>query len=296
MWNPFAFKGTKADQDHKRIIKNILFGKGIKNPETRPVYKDGTSALSYGYNGEMFQYDLSKDEFPIITLRPIAYKSAIKEIFWIYQDQSNSLNVLEDKYNIHWWNDWDIGDRTIGTIYGHTVKRYELIDRLLYALDKDPYSRRHIMSLWQEDELRGNNMVPCAYETLWNVRYTRDRGNVLDMTLIQRSCDTGCALSINQVQYCALLYMVARCIPNMSPGVFTHFVQNIHIYERHMGGAMEMLERKPVRCHPKMMIKPLSSFNFYELKPEDILVLDYPIEKIKKVNPQINVFKENMAI
>ena len=125
---------TKADTIFKENITKIM-EEGVWSEQARPKYKDGTTANSKYITGAFAEYDLSKGEFPITTLRPIAIKSAIKEVFWIYQDQTNSLDVLEDKYNVHYWNDWEVegvpannGDkRSIGQRYGAVVKKHDII-------------------------------------------------------------------------------------------------------------------------------------------------------------------------
>ena len=133
---------TKADTIFKENITKIM-EEGVWSEQARPKYKDGTTANSKYITGSFAEYDLSKGEFPITTLRPIAIKSAIKEVLWIYQDQSNSLDVLEDKYNVHYWNDWEVegvpannGDkRSIGQRYGAVVKKHDIINRLLAQLE-----------------------------------------------------------------------------------------------------------------------------------------------------------------
>ncbi len=85
----------------------------------------------------MCTYDLTKNETTLITLRPIAIKSSIGELLWIYQQQSNDLEILKNKYNVTWWDDWNIGNRTIGTCYGHTVKRYNSMEKLLDGMKKE---------------------------------------------------------------------------------------------------------------------------------------------------------------
>ena len=121
---------TKADTIFKENIERILKD-GVFSEQARPKYKDGTVANSKYVTGAFAEYDLSKGEFPITTLRPIAIKSAIKEVLWIYQDQSNSLDVLNDKYNVHYWNDWAVGDTgTIGERYGAVVKKHDIINKL----------------------------------------------------------------------------------------------------------------------------------------------------------------------
>lgn len=125
---------TKADTIFKENIECIL-KEGVFSEQARPKYKDGTVANSKYVTGAFSEYDLSKGEFPITTLRPIAIKSAIKEVLWIYQDQSNSLEVLNDKYNVHYWNDWEVGDTgTIGERYGAVVKKHDIINKLLKQL------------------------------------------------------------------------------------------------------------------------------------------------------------------
>ena len=125
---------TKADTIFKENIERILKD-GVFSEQARPKYKDGTVANSKYVTGAFAEYDLAKGEFPITTLRPIAIKSAIKEVLWIYQDQSNSLEVLNSKYNVHYWNDWEVGDTgTIGERYGAVVKKHDIINKILKQL------------------------------------------------------------------------------------------------------------------------------------------------------------------
>ena len=122
--------GTKGDMYTKEILNRIL-QEGTMDVNPRPVYEDGTKAHTLSVNHGICTYDLTKGEFPITTLRPIAVKKSIGEILWIYQDESNDLDVLRDKYNVTWWDEWDIGNRTIGSVYGETVRRHELMKNLL---------------------------------------------------------------------------------------------------------------------------------------------------------------------
>ena len=139
--------GSFGDYYHKRILNKIL-NEGYKDENPRPHYSDGTPAHTISINEVVSRYDLTKGECPILTLRPIAWKSAVKEIFWIYQMQSNKLEDLHN-LGIKYWNDWNIGDNTIGQRYGATVKKYDLMNTLLNDLKNDPYGRRHIIELWQ---------------------------------------------------------------------------------------------------------------------------------------------------
>lgn len=246
-----------------------------------------TPAHTLSLNHEMCTYDLSKGEFPIITFRPIAVKSAIGELLWIYQDQSNDLNLLRDKYGISWWDEWEVNNtRTIGCCYGETVRRHNLMNNLLEGIKKDPDGRRHIINMWQEEDFKEpHGLKPCAYQTVWNVHHGKDGIDYLDMCLFQRSSDFATAGCINQVQYAIFLALVARHLGYV-PGKFTWMVNNIQIYDRHIKQVKEMLKRKPVECNPKIWINPEKT-NFFDMTINDIKIIDYPRELIKEQNPQL---------
>ena len=174
---------TKADRLMLKAIDNILIN-GYRDENPRPRYADGTPAHTISVNHVCRQYDLSRGDFPICTLRPMAWKTGIKEIFTIYQKPTNEIAKMEEM-GVNWWGDWDIGDGTIGQRYGATVSRYDLINQLIKDIETDPYGRRKIVSLWQETDLHETpGLAPCAFLTIWNVR-----GKYLDMCLIQRSGD-----------------------------------------------------------------------------------------------------------
>lgn len=278
---------TKGDQYTKETFERIL-NEGCWDKNPRPHYKDGTPAHTISVNHIFHTYDLTKGETPLITLRPIAIKSAIGEILWIYQDASNNLDLLRDKYGIKWWNEWDIGDRTIGSAYGETIREYDLTNKiLLEGIKNNPDGRRHILSLWQYSQFeKPHGLPPCAFETHWNVRHGNDGIDYLDMKLIQRSSDFGTAGCINQVQYLVLLLMVARH-HGYTPGRFTWDATNVQIYDRHIENAKEMLRREPIDCNPEIILNPEKT-NFYDFTPDDIKIKGYPRKLIKEKNPQLS--------
>ena len=264
-------------QDIQRIYQY-----GYKDENPRPKYSDGTPAYTYSVNHVTRSYDLS-EEFPILSLRRTAWKTAIKEIFTIYQHPTNNISEME-KMGVNWWNPWDIGDGTIGQRYGATVRRYNLIDKLIADIQDDPYGRRKIVDLWQETDLRETQgLAPCAFCTIWNVR-----GEYLDMCLVQRSGDMIAASGaggVNEVQYAALQMMIARHT-GYKPGIFTHFVANEQIYDRHMDAALELIHRfnhggSQIK-QAKMILNPEVK-DFYDFTINDFTLEDYdPIEgKIK---------------
>lgn len=276
--------GTKGDMYTKEIIERIL-EEGCLDKDPRPKYSDGVPAHTLSVNHGMCTYDLSKGEFPLITLRPIAVSKSIGELLWIYQDESNNLDRLAE-YGVTWWDDWDIGDRTIGACYGETVRRHKLVKDLLKGLKENPDGRRHIISLWQVDDFKDKHgLKPCAFMTIWNVRHGKDGIDYLDMCLVQRSSDFLTAGCINQVQYVVFQHLIARHL-GYTPGRFSWFYDNIQIYDRHVEQAKEMLKREPIDCNPHIVINPEKT-NFYDMRPEDIKIEGYPLKKIKEKNPQL---------
>jgi thymidylate synthase len=285
----------------QKNIKAIVKGNGV---EVR------TPAHTLSVNeGIECTYDLSKGETPMITLRPIAIRSSVAEILWIYQLQSNDLvefdellnkNTWDKDHKINnWWEEWACRDKR-GNYYlnekGHPSIRYcyggttaprnmiyrEVIDQIKANQD----GRRNITCLWQyEDFEKPHGLKPCAFLTIWNVRHEWDGKDYLDMTMVQRSSDFGTAGCINQVQYAALQKMVAREL-NLIPGFFTWKPVNIQIYDRHIDNAIEILNREPINAKCSIELKDEVK-NFKDVTPDDIYIDDYPKELIKVKNPQL---------
>lgn len=280
--------GTKGDYYHQKILKKILQD-GTLDQNPRPHYSDGTPAHTYSINHIMQQYNLLKGECPIETLRPIAWKSAINEILWIYQMQSNKLSDLHDM-NIKYWDEWDIGNGTIGCRYGATIKRHNLMNKLLDGLKQDPFGRRHIINMWQEDDFSDETggttkgLNPCCYETIWNVRQSKD-GLYIDMLMNQRSSDYEVSCAINELQYIALQLMVAKHC-GYKPGIFTHVIENAQVYDRHVDNVKEILNRTPVYANTRLVLDT-NKTNFYDFTVDDFKLVDYPRNIIEEVNPQL---------
>lgn len=258
---------NKADFYYKENLRKII-NDGSLDSNPRPKYKDSTPAYTKFITQIFEEYDISKGEFPITTLRNTAIKTGIKEILWIYQKQSNSLKDAMD-IGINWWNEWDIGDGTIGQRYGATIKKYDLVNITLKNLKNDPFSRRHIINMYQEEDLsETKGLYPCAYETMWSIRNIN--GSLfLDLTLNQRSNDYIMAGYINKIQYVALQMMFASHL-GYKVGKFCHFVQNLHIYDRHFEAANEILNKPPLDIHPT--IELANYCNFYDFNIDDFLI------------------------
>lgn len=273
---------NKADKYYKENLEKIL-NEGCWDENPRPKYKDGTSANSKFITQVFEEYDISKGEFPIPTLRNTAIKTGIKEIIWIYQKQSSDLKDAHD-LGIFWWDEWNVGDGTIGNRYGHTVKKYDLMNKLLNGLEKDPFGRRHIIDMYQYDEFESSSgLYPCAFQTIWSVRKVNNE-MILDMTLIQRSNDYAVSGAINKCQYTSLQMMVAGHL-NYKVGKFCHLTQNVHIYDRHFDAVNEILEREPLDIQPQIILKEKK--NFYDYTIDDFEIVG--IEDIKKINSPLEL-------
>jgi thymidylate synthase len=273
----------KADKYYIDNLNRISQGDGTWDEDPRPKYADGEKAHSKFITQVFEEYDLSKGEFPITTLRNTAIKTGIKEILWIYQKQTNSLSVAREM-GINWWDEWNVGDDTIGQRYGATVQRYDLMNKLLKSLKEDPFSRRHIMNMYQESDMaETKGLHPCAYETIWSVRRI-DSDFYLDMTLNQRSNDYIMAGYINKIQYVALQMMVASHL-GYKVGKFCHFVQNLHVYDRHFDGLAEILNRNPIEIQPILELN--SNKNFYDITIDDFSISN--IDGIKKLSTKLEI-------
>lgn len=279
---------NKADKYMGEMILRIK-NEGFLDENPRPRYADGTPAHTLSVNHTFRSYDLSKGDFPICTLRPQAWKTGIKEIFTIYQKPTNDIATMHDM-GVTWWDEWDIGDGTIGQRYGATVSRYDLINNLIKDIQNDPYGRRKIVNLWQEQDLHETpGLAPCAFLTIWNVR-----GKYLDMMLVQRSGDMLTASGpggINEIQYAALLMMIARHT-GYEPGVFSHVVANEQIYDRHMLAADELLTRYynqwdeaiDYDSEKSNLVLQSNATNFYEMTIDDFIMENY-----EPIKPQLKL-------
>ncbi len=199
---------------------------------------------------QVLQFDLS-EEFPILTSKKVAFKSAILEILWIYQVQSNDVRWLQDR-KIHIWDEWEIDENgdyqgrhwdpkefahTIGTAYGWIVNKYKLTQNLIETLKENPGNRRMVMSLWQNEWLPTAALPSCVWNSQWNLIDGK-----LNVLVTSRSSDVPLGLPFNIVQYATLCYLIAHCI-GAKPGQFTFITNDAHIYENQVDGIKEQIKR-----------------------------------------------------
>ena len=266
-----------ADTVFKNMCRDILEnGTSTEGEKVRPHWEDGTSAYTIKRFGVVNRYDLRK-EFPALTLRKTALKSCMDEILWIYQRKSANIHDL----NSHVWDEWADETGSIGKAYGYQIgvkSQYkegmmDQMDRVLYDLKNNPFSRRIITNTYVHEDLSEMHLYPCAYSTTWNV--TEEKGSdklVLNMVLNQRSQDVLAANNWNVCQYAILLMMVAQ-VCDMVPGELLHVIADAHIYDRHVDAIRELIGREEYPA-PKVHLNPEVK-DFYQFTTADLLVEDY---------------------
>ena len=268
---------SKADELFIRTCRDIIDnGFWDTDLDVRPKWLDGTSAHTVKKFCIVNRYNL-QEEFPIISLRRTAFKSAIDEILWIWQKKSNNVNDL----NSHIWDSWADEKGSIGKAYGyqlgvkHKYKEgeFDQVDRVLFDLKNNPQSRRIMTNIYVHQDLNEMNLYPCAYSMTFNVS-----GDTLNGILNQRSNDVLTANNWNVVQYAVLLHMFAK-VSGLKVGELVHVIADAHIYDRHVP-IVEKILKNPTYKAPKFWINPEVK-NFYDFTVDDFKLEGYEYTKLE---------------
>lgn len=268
---------SKADVLFVKMCKEILEnGFSSEGQKVRPRWEDGTPAHTIKTFGVVNRYNL-QEEFPALTLRPTAIKTAVDEMLWIWQRKSNNIKDLKG----HIWDEWADENGSIGKAYGYQmgVKYHfaqgemDQVDNVLWQLKNTPYSRRILTNIYKFDDLMEMGLEPCAYSMTFNV--TGDRLNAI---LNQRSQDILAANNWNVVQYAVLVHMFAQ-VSGLKAGELVHVIADAHIYDRHVPIIEELITR-PQYPAPKFRLNP-DVKDFYDFTPNDVIIEDY------QKNPQV---------
>lgn len=267
-----------ADQVFAAMCRDIIEnGVSTEGEKVRPIWEDtGESAYTIKRFGVVNRYDLRK-EFPALTLRKTALKSAFDEILWIWQKKSNNVHEL----NSHIWDAWADEGGSIGKAYGYQlgVKHVyregmmDQVDRVLFDLKNNPYSRRIMTNIYVHADLHEMSLYPCAYSMTFNV--TQEKGKerlTLNAVLNQRSQDVLTANNWNVCQYSLLLMMMAQ-VCGMEAGELLHVIADAHIYDRHIPLVKELIDREQHPA-PTFWLNPKVK-DFYDFTPEDVKLENY---------------------
>ena len=305
----------RSDEVFRFICDHILkYGSLDKNPRPHWVEKDGTKtpAHTYSVNNVTISYDILNGDLPLNTLRRTAWKNGEKEILWIYQLASNDLVVFDDligkntwdqDHKIHnWWEPWALKDEDgnyilneqghphIGACYGGSVAEHALMTNLLCEMERNPDSRRHIISLWQDvDFTKPHGLKPCVHKTQCMVRHG-DGIDYLDASVDIRSWDYITAGAINQSQYFDFVDRIARH-NNLTLASLRFSIGNIQIYDRHVPIATELCKRESIPMNPQLVYST-NETDFFKISAKDTKMEGYDGKSIDAKNPQI----KNMPI
>lgn len=244
--------------------------------KARAKWEDSTESTKTSIYQVFEKY--SRNELPIHTYRETAIKSAIQEMLWIYKDQSSDLLKANNR-GIYWWNDFDIGNETIGFAYGRTIKDYYLLDKLLYQMKNNPFGQRHILSLWDsdnnglQDEFKG--LVPCAFLTQYTI-IKQGSKRLVNMHLQIRSSDYITAGAINRIQYYCLGLMICGHLTYVTGlehilNDFSVFTMDLHVYDRHEFAIDELLNNEPLKEEWSIKLKGIKNFYDYDIEDFEIV-------------------------
>lgn len=266
-----------ADRVFIDMCRDILEnGTSTEGEKVRPHWEDGSSAYTIKKFGVVNRYDLRK-EFPALTLRPTALKSAMDEVLWIWQRKSDNIHDLKP----HIWDEWADENGSIGKAYGYQMSvkhqyregEFDQVDRVLYDLKNNPFSRRILTNLYNHHDLHEMALYPCAYSMTFNVtEHKGDERLTLNAILNQRSQDVLAANNWNVAQYSILLMMFAQ-VCGMIPGELVHVIADAHIYDRHVSVVKELIAR-PAYPAPAVRLNPEVK-DFYAFTTDDLIVENY---------------------
>lgn len=271
---------SKADELFKSMCQDILDnGFSTEGEDIRARWEDGSPAYTIKRFGIVNRYDLS-EEFPALTLRKTAIKTAVDELLWIWQKKSNNIKDLKGKI----WDEWADETGSIGKAYGYQMaQKYRFpqgemdqVDNVIWLLKNTPQSRRIITNIYNFNDLSEMHLQPCAYSMTFNVT-----GNKLNAILNQRSQDILAANNWNVCQYAILVMMLAR-VCGYEPGELVHVIADAHIYDKHIPAIKELISREEYPA-PRVRLNPEIK-DFYDFTVDDVIIEDYKSgEQIKNI-------------
>ena len=263
---------------------------------THGFREKGRNGYTFRIPGRHWVIDLG-EEFPILTSKKTAWKSAVREMYWIWKENSIDVRWLQER-GIHIWDKFEIDEdgyytnpdtgevkffgeeyaHTIGTSYGYIIanggepdKPNQIIEAIR-KIKEEPADRRNIVTMWQPPFFGKAVLPPCVYK----VQFLVINGK-LYLFVEQRSCDTFIGLPFNVPQYAALGLHIAH-VCGLKPGQLHYNIVDAHIYEEHVDVVKEMLSRRDeILPAPKVWINPevKNFFEFEDKNLDDFKLIDY---------------------
>lgn len=265
-------------KQYLNLLKEIL-----ENGEKR---EDRTGTGTISIFGTQTRYDLT-DGFPLVTTKKCHLRSIIHELLWFLRGDTNIKYLNDHKVTI--WDEWADETGELGPIYGKQWIRWEANDgskinqikNVIDLINKDPLSRRNIVSGWNVGDLqqliKGKKTAPPPCHTMFQFYVHNNKR--LSCQLYQRSADTFLGVPFNIASYSLLTMMIAQ-VTGYKPGHFVHTIGDTHIYLNHIDQVKLQLNRTP-RPLPQMQINP-DIKSIFDFKYEDFKLVNYdPYPAIK---------------
>ena len=252
----------------------------MRHVYTNGVQKgDRTGTGTRSVFGHQMRFDLSEG-FPLVTTKKVFLKAIIVELLWFLRGDSN-VKWLQERGCII-WEEWAREDGSLGPVYGVQWRSWprpggghiDQIQQVMDTLQKNPDSRRIIVSAWNVAELDQMALMPCHAFFQFYVAPPQKAGNKpkLSCQLYQRSADIFLGVPFNIASYALLTHMIAQQC-DMDVGDFIWTGGDCHIYRNHHEQVELQLGRQPF-AYPALNIKrkPASIFDYAY---EDFEVVGY---------------------
>ena len=233
---------------------------------------DRTGTGTYSVFGAQARFPLG-DTFPLLTTKKLHLKSILYELLWFLRGDTNIKWLNEHGVTI--WDEWADQDGNLGRVYGaqwcdwRTTdgRSINQIDRVIEQIQKNPDSRRLIVSAWNVGEVEKMALPPCHALFQFFVQEGE-----LSCQLYQRSADLFLGVPFNIASYALLTMMVAQ-VTGLKPGTFVHTFGDLHLYSNHLEQAKLQLTREP-RPLPRMKLNPAVK-NIHDFRFEDFTLEGY---------------------
>lgn len=241
----------------------------LRKVRTSPARIDRTGVGTMGFFGHQMRFNL-QDGFPLVTTKRVHFKSVVGELLWFLSGSTNA-NELRDKYGVTIWDEWAAPGGELGPVYGAQWRSWggRSIDQIAGVVDnikRDPYSRRHLVSAWNPEDLSSMALPPCHAVFQFHVSDGK-----LSCQLYQRSADVFLGVPFNIASYALLTHMVASQV-GLIPGEFIWTGGDCHLYSNHIDQADEQLSREPKRL-PQLEL--YSANSIFDYTPDKIRLIGY---------------------
>lgn len=238
-------------EQYHLLLKKIIADGADKQDRTGT----GTKSL-FGYQ---MRFNL-QDGFPLITTKKVHVKSIIYELLWFLKGETNTRYLKENGVSI--WDEWADEQGELGPVYGKQWRSWQgsdgqTIDQiswLINELNRNPDSRRLIVSAWNVADLPKMALMPCHNMFQFYTKVEENGRRSLSCQLYQRSADVFLGVPFNIASYALLTMMIAQVV-DMEPGDFVHTFGDVHLYSNHFNQANLLLTREPFPL-PQMNINP----------------------------------------